>query len=460
MTSAPFSRHRHLLLSLTLLTGLASAFFCATPPPATTLPPDIAGSAITAELSPDDHASLRKLYEELHAAPELSFHEEHTSKRLAAEMRAAGFEVTEKVGGWGLVCVLKNGPGRTVLVRTDMDALPVRELTGLPFASTVRVKDDAGADVPVMHACGHDMHMACWIGAARWFARSRAAWKGTLVFIAQPAEEKGAGAAAMLADGLFERFPKPDACVAQHCSSDLPLGAIGLTRGPATANVDTVDITVRGAGGHGSAPQTTKDPVVLAAQIVIALQTIASREINPQDAVVVTVGSIHGGTKHNIIPDEVKLQLTVRTFTKEVREKVLKSIRRIAEGQARSAGVPDNLMPLVQVAETFTPVVQNDPAITDKVANALRERYGKDCVKLRSATMGGEDFARYGMTAHKIPICIYWLGTVAPKRVEEAQNGGTPLPSLHSPLYRPETDDSLHYGFGAFCAAVQAALGQ
>lgn len=417
-------------------------------------------AALTAGLSPDDHASLRKLYEELHAAPELSFHEEHTSKRLAAEMRGAGFEVTEKVGGWGIVCVLKNGAGRTVLVRTDMDALPVRELTGLPFASTVRVKDETGVDVPVMHACGHDMHMACWTGTARWFSRNRDKWKGTLVFIGQPAEEKGGGSAPMIKDGLFTRFPKPDACVALHCGGELATGTFGLTEGPATANVDSVDITVRGVGGHGSMPHTTKDPVVLAAQIVIALQTIGSREIDPREAVVVTVGSIHGGTKHNIISDEVKLQLTIRSFTQEVREKTLAAIKRICEGQARSAGLPDNLMPTVKEAELFTPVVQNDPALTRKISDALRERFGKDSVKLRRATMGGEDFARYGMTEEKIPICMFWLGTIPPKRVEQAQNGGDPLPSLHSPFYKPEADDSLHYGVGSLSTAVMAALGQ
>jgi hippurate hydrolase len=447
MTSVLLSRMAACTATVILALGAIQAAPPAVPAPA-------------AELSPDDHASLRKLYEELHAAPELSFHEEHTSKRLAAEMRAAGFEVTEKVGGWGIVCVLKNGEGRAVLVRTDMDALPVRELTGLPFASKVRVKDESGADIPVMHACGHDMHMACWTGTARWFARNRAKWKGTLVFIGQPAEEKGGGAVAMLKDGLFQRFPKPDACVALHCGSELALGTFGITEGPATANVDTVDITVRGLGGHGSMPNTTKDPVVLAAQIVVALQTIASRENDPHDPVVVTVGSIHGGTKHNIIPDEVKLQLTVRTFTHAVREKTLAAIRRIAEGQARSAGVPENLMPVVKEAELFTPVVQNDPTLTRRVEDALRDRFGKESVKLRLATMGGEDFSRYGMTEDKIPICIFWLGTIPPKRVEEAEKGGNPLPSLHSPFYKPDADDSLHYGVGSLSAAVQAALGQ
>ena len=419
-----------------------------------------AAVAVAVEVSADDHSYLRKLYEELHVAPELSFHEEKTSQRLAKEIRAEGFEVTEKVGGWGIVGVLKNGAGRTVLVRTDMDALPVRELTGLPYASKVRVKDDDGADVPVMHACGHDMHMACWTGTAQWFSRNRDKWKGTLVFIGQPAEEKGGGSAPMIEDGLFKRFPKPDACVALHCGNELPVGAFGLTEGPATANVDSVDITVRGIGGHGSMPHTTKDPVVLAAQIVVALQLIDSREIDPREAVVVTVGSIHGGTKHNIIPDEVKLQLTIRSFTQEVRNKTLAAIRRIAEGQARSMGLPEDRLPIIKEAERYTPVVQNDPALTRRIAVALRESFGHDSVKLRKATMGGEDFSRYGMTEEKIPICLFWLGTISSQRVAEAEKSGTPLPSLHSPFYRPEADDSLKHGVGSLTTAVLAALSE
>ncbi len=421
--------------------------------------PGLAQMVLTAKLSDDEYAGLLKLYEELHAAPELSFQEEKTSQRLAAELRGLGFEVTEKVGGWGVVGVLKNGPGRTVLVRTDMDALPVRELTGLPYASRVRVKDDSGADVPVMHACGHDMHMACWTGTARWFSQNKKEWKGTLVFIGQPAEERGGGAAPMLADGLFTRFPKPDACVALHCNADMPVGAFGLTEGPATANVDSVDILVRGVGGHGSTPHLTKDPVVLAAQIVVALQTIDSREIDPREPVVVTVGSIHGGAKHNIIPDEVKLQLTIRSFNMETREKTLAAIRRITEGLAKAAGLPDNLLPVIKEAEHFTPVVVNDPALTRTIAAALRETFGPDTVKPRRPTMGGEDFSRYGMTEEKIPICMFWLGTIAPERTREAESGGLALPSLHSPLYKPEAGGSLRHGVRSLTIAVQAALG-
>ena len=420
--------------------------------------PGVAQIILSSKLTEEERARLRKLYEELHAAPELSFNEEKTSRRLAQELREIGFTVTEKVGGWGVVGVLKNGEGRTVLVRTDMDALPVRELTGLPFASQVRVKDADGTDVPVMHACGHDMHMTCWTGTARWFVDNKTKWQGTLVFIGQPAEEKGGGSAPMLEDGLYTRFPKPDACVALHCSGDMALGTFGLTEGPATANVDSVDITVRGIGGHGSAPHTTKDPVVLAAQIIVALQSIDSREIDPREAVVVTVGSIHGGTKHNIIPDEVKLQLTIRTFNAETRSKTLAAIRRITEGLARTAGLPEKLLPEIKEAERFTPVVQNDPALTRRIAAALKERFGDASVKNRRATMGGEDFSRYGMTEDKIPICMFWLGTIPQSRVTEAENGGPPLPSLHSPLYKPEADGSLHHGVGALTAAVQAAL--
>lgn len=440
------------------LVSLPLCLLAVTPaPPAA--PVALAGAkAASAPMAEEEHSFLRKLYEELHAAPELSFREEKTSQRLAAELRSLGLEVTEKVGGWGVVGVLKNGPGRTVLVRTDMDALPVREMTGLPFASKVRVKDDDGAEVPVMHACGHDMHMACWTGTVRWFAKNKDAWKGTLVFIGQPAEEKGGGSGPMLEDGLFTRFPKPDACVALHCSGDLPLGSFGLTEGPATANVDSVDITVRGIGGHGSAPHTTKDPIVIAAQLIVALQMIDSREIDPREAVVVTVGSIHGGTKHNIISDEVKLQLTIRTFTMDVRDKTLAAIRRISEGVARTAGVPENLLPIIKEAERFTPVVINNPALTQRIAVALQERFGPGSVRNRRATMGGEDFSRYGMTPDKIPICMFWLGTIAPERVVEAETTGKLLPSLHSPFYRPEAHGSLTHGVGALTAAVQAAL--
>lgn len=402
--------------------------------------------------------SLLALYRELHAAPELSFQEEKTSARLAAEMRATAFEVTEKVGGWGVVAVLRNGPGKTVLVRTDLDGLPVREITGLPYASKAHAKDEQGRDVSVMHACGHDVHMACWVGAARVLAAMKDRWSGTLVFIGQPAEERGAGAEAMLKDGLFQRFPKPDLCLALHGSSDLVAGTLGVTSGPAMANVDSVDIVVRGVGGHGAMPEKTKDPIVLASQIVLALQTIDSREISPIEPVVVTVGSIHGGTKHNIIPDEVRLQLTVRSFSMETREKVLAAIARIARGQAISAGLPENLMPEVKPSAEFTPVLLNDPKLTERLRGLFGELYGADKVFERKPMMGGEDFSRYGMTEDKIPVCLFWLGAQPAAVIAEAKQTGEPAPGLHSPFFYPDIATALPIGVTAMSAAVLDAL--
>lgn len=417
------------------------------------VPPEIARQ-VDAE-----YASLDALYCELHAAPELSLHEVKSAARMATEVRALGWEVTEKVGGNGVVAVLKNGSGPTILVRADMDALPVREMTGVSYASKVTVKDPSGVSVPVMHACGHDVHMTCWVGAARVLTKLRDRWKGTLVFVAQPAEEVGGGSEPMLADGLYTRFPLPNYALALHVNSDLPAGVIGWHEGPQSANVDSVDILVHGIGGHGAQPQSTKDPIVLAAQIVLALQTIDSREIHPLEPVVVTVGSIHGGTKHNIIPDSVKLQLTVRTFTDEVRQKVLAAIKRIARGQAIAAGLPEGLMPEVKAAEHYTPVVVNDPPLTRRLNGVFRELFGEDRVRERPATMGGEDFSRYGRTEHKIPICMFSVGTVDPRKVEEAKQREEPLPSLHSPFYAPEREPSIKTGVSAMTAAVLDLLG-
>jgi hippurate hydrolase len=432
-------------------TGLAQQ-----PPATSAIPRD----AIQRELT-KEQGSLLQLYRELHAAPELSFQEEKTSARLAKEIRAAGWEVTEKVGGWGVVAVLRNGPGKTVLVRCDMDALPVREVTGLPYASKARAKDDQGRDVWVMHACGHDVAMSCWVGTARVLTALKDRWQGTLVFIAQPAEERGAGAEAMLKDGLFTRFPKPDLCLALHDNADIPAGKLGVTPGAAMANVDSVDIAVRGVGGHGAMPDRTKDPIVLAAQIVLALQTIDSRETSPIEPVVVTVGSIHGGTKHNIIPDEVKLQITVRSFSLETREKVLASIARIARGQAIAAGVPENLMPEVKTSTTeFTPVLYNDPKLTERLRTLFGELYGAENVVERKPMMGGEDFSRYGMTADKIPICLFWLGAQPLSVIEESKKRGEPTPGLHSPFFHPDIDTALPIGVTAMSAAVLDALRQ
>src|SRR5438445_3733938 len=312
----------------------------------------------------EDYQYLEQLYKHLHTHPELSLQEEHTSARLAKEIKEIGFDITPSVGGYGLVAVLKNGQGPTVLVRTDMDALPVVEQTGLPYASKVRGRDKNGVDVGVMHACGHDMHMACWVGTARMLTSMKDRWHGTLVFIGQPAEEMGKGARMMLEDGLFQRFPKPDYCLALHCDALTPHGTVSYTEGLALANVDSVDITVRGKGGHGAAPHMTVDPIVLAARIVLDLQTIVSREVNPTDPAVVTVGSIHGGTKHNIIPNEVKLQITVRTTKDSVRKHTLDAIARIAKSAAAGARAPE---PTVTVDPgEFTPALVNDSGLTRK----------------------------------------------------------------------------------------------
>ena len=321
--------------------------------------------------------SLVSLYKHFHANPELSFMEAETAKRLAAELRTAGLKVTTGGGGHGLVGMLKNGDGPTLLIRTDLDGLPVREETGLPHASTKQMADALGNTVYTMHACGHDVHMTSFVGTARLLGQLRDRWSGTLVTIGQPAEERGAGARAMLADGLFKRFPLPDYCIALHVASDQPAGTIGYNSGYVYANVDSVDITVRGQGGHGSQPQASKDPIVLASQIVIALQTIVSREVHPREPAVVTVGSIHGGTKHNIIPNEVKLQLTVRSYTDKVRNQILASIKRISLGTAQAAGVAGDRLPVVTVKDEFTPSAYNDPSLAKRVTDTMEDWLGK-----------------------------------------------------------------------------------
>jgi hippurate hydrolase len=394
---------------------------------------------------------LEALYKHLHAHPELSLQEEQTAARLARELRAIGLDVTEKVGGHGVVGVLKNGNGPTVLVRTDLDALPVTERTDLPYASKVRVRDKAGNDVGVMHACGHDLHMTCWVGTARVLAGLKDRWRGTLVFVGQPAEEIVAGARQMLADGLYERFPKPDYCLALHCDHRHPHGHVAYTEGLALANSDTVDIVVRGRGGHGAQPHTTVDPVVLAARIILDLQTLVSREINPTDPAVVTVGSIHGGTKHNIIPNEVKLQLTVRSTRDAVRKHLLEGIERIAKAAAVGARAPE---PTVTHSPTeFTPAVINDTTLTRKTMDVFKEVLGPERVHERPPLMGSEDFSRYAQGG--TPICLYFLGTVAPERIAEAsREGGRPLPSLHSDRYHPVFEPSLKTGVLTMSLAV------
>jgi amidohydrolase len=407
-----------------------------------------------------EYPSLEPFYRDLHSHPELSFQEAMTGERLAAQLQQIGLEVTSRVGGHGVVGVLRNGAGPTILVRTDLDALPVKEQTSLPFASRVRMTNDLGVEVDVMHACGHDVHITSLVGTARLLSQFKDRWSGTVVFIGQPAEERGAGARAMLADGLFTRFPKPDFCLALHVNAELPAGSVGVVEGWVLANVDSVDVTIRGVGGHGAWPHKTKDPIVLAAQTIVALQTIISRETDPLDSAVVTVGSIHGGNKHNVIPDEVKLQLTVRSFSDEMREKTVSSIKRIVRGQALSAGIPEDRLPVVKIADEFTPACYNDPELAKRLGGVFRNLFGDKAVVSRKPVMGGEDFSEYGRTPDKIPICIFWLGSVEPERVTESERTGQPLPSLHSPFYRPLAEPTIKTGMSAMTAAVLELAGK
>lgn len=411
--------------------------------------------AVVAQKLAADYPSLLALYSELHAHPELSLMEEKTAAKLAAELRAVGFEVTEKFGGHGIVGVLKNGPGPTLLVRADLDGLPLLEETGVPYASKTRVTDLTGQEVPTMHACGHDLHMTIFAGTARQLAAHRDRWSGTLVFVGQPAEERGIGARAMLKAGLYQKFPKPDFALAVHDSATLPAGTIGILEGFNWANVDTAEITVRGAGGHGAYPHATKDPIVLAARIVTTLQTIVSRETRPLDPAVVTVGSIHGGTKSNIIPDEVKLSLTLRSYSETVRRHTIEAVKRICRGEAIAAGLAEDRMPIVEILEgEFTPASYNDPALTRRVRNVLTPWLGAERVVGIDPEMGGEDFGQFGRTAEKVPICMFRVGAVDPVKFAESQRTGAPLPSLHSSKFAPLPEPAIKTGVTALTAAA------
>src|SRR5436190_6510106 len=405
---------------------------------------------------------LVSTYKMLHAAPELSHYEAKTSAFVAAQLRALGYQVTENVGkydrpewkGYGVIAVMKNGPGPTVLVRSDMDALPVEAKTGVHYASTVKTKNEACQEVSVMHACGHDVHMTTLIGTAKMLAALKDRWSGTLVLIGQPAEETIDGAKAMITDGLFAKIPKPDMAIALHDSADLEAGKVSYTPGYSMANSTTVEITIRGLGGHGSKPEATKDPIVVAAQTIVALQTIVSRENSPLDPAVVTVGSIHGGTKSNIIPDEVKLLLTVRSYKEEVRQHILASIARIAKNIAAAAGIPDDRAPIVKVSDTeFTPATFNDPKLTERLAGAFEKALGADNVVKWPPIMASEDFGRFSLD-NQIPSCMFWLGAVEPAKVETSKKSGKPLPSLHSSLYEPLPEPTLRTGVKAMTAAV------
>jgi len=404
----------------------------------------------------DEYGSLDALYKHFHAHPELSLNEKETAARLAEELRATGFDVTEKVGGHGVVAVLKNGDGRTIMVRADMDALPITEMTGLAYASKVRTHDRYGRQVGVMHACGHDVNMTCLVGVARVMSAMKDKWQGTLVLVGQPAEEIGAGSRMMLADGLFQRFPRPDLCLATHCDARYAHGHVNYRAGQMQSNVDSVDITVLGKGGHGAAPHTTIDPIVLAARIVLDLQTIVSREVNPLHPAVVTVGSIHGGTKHNIIPSEVKMQLTVRTTTDEVRQQVLDAIRRITRAAAMSARAPE---PIVKIdTDQFTPSLVNDVELTGKTVSVFRDILGNDFVHERPMSLGGEDFSRYIRAG--VPGFYFFIGSAPPDRVGEALKGGRPLAKTHTDKYFPIPEPTIKTGVLAMSAAVLNLVGK
>lgn len=398
---------------------------------------------------PDAHA----LYLDLHQHPELSSHETRTAALLAERLRALGYEVTEHIGGTGVVGIMKNGNGPTVMLRTELDALPVEEKTGLAYASKVHTKDDSGRDVPVMHACGHDLHMSSLIGAATIMAHNKDSWHGTLMLVAQPAEETITGAQRMVKDGLFTRFPKPDIGVALHDSNSLPVGKVSVTPGFAKAAADSLRITVYGKGGHGAFPEKTIDPVLIAARIAVTLQTIISREIKPGDAAVITVGYIQAGTKNNIIPDQAELGLTVRSYKPEVRKQMLTAIERISKAEAEAAGAPR--APQIERYE-FTDSVYNDPNLDQRLGRVLETALGKEHVQVGEPILASEDFSYF--TAQGIPSYYFWLGGADPQKYAEAKSNGTLLPSNHSPLFAPDVDPTLHMGIAAEVAVLRDLL--
>jgi hippurate hydrolase len=414
------------------------------------------GSAMAADAPADwsrEHVDeLLTVYRDLHSNPELSFREERTSAKLAAELKSLGIDVTTGVGKMGVVGVLKNGTGPTIMIRTDLDALPVVEATGLPFASKVVAKDAKGNDVGVMHACGHDIHMTCQIGTARYLAAHKDQWSGTVLFVGQPAEEVGNGAQAMLKDGLFTRFPRPQYALALHVDASLETGKVGYRAGYILANVDSVDIVMKGKGGHGAFPHTTIDPIVQAAHLIVDLQTLVSRETSPLEPAVVTVGSIHAGTKHNIISDNCRLQLTVRSYDPKVRERLLEGIARKAKAAATSAGAPE---PTVEFSDA-TPATRNDEALVERVVPVFRRTLGDANVVQSEQSMGGEDFAEYGLAG--VPIFMFRLGSVNADRLADMKKGGKLPPSLHSPFYYPDAKEAVTTGVTAMSAALMDLL--
>lgn len=416
-------------------------------------------SAIAWAQAPDSkeveavYPQARALYVDIHEHPELSSHETQTAAKLAEHLRALGYDVTEHVGGTGIVAILKNGAGPTVMLRTELDALPVEEKTGLPYASKVHEKDDAGREVPVMHACGHDLHMAAIFGTAEIMAHSKNSWHGTLMLIGQPAEETIGGAKAMLADGLFTRFPKPDVAVALHVGNLLPAGTVGITPGVYNTNADSLRITIYGKGGHGAAPQTTIDPIVIAARTILTLQTIPAREVKPGQLAIVTVGYVRAGTKNNIIPDSAELGLTIRTNKTEVRQQVLAAITRIVNAEAEAGGAPKP--PLIEHYES-TDLVYNEPALAERLKPALEAALGSDHVVMAEPIPASEDFSYY--LQQGVPGFYFSLGGADPQKFAEARASGINLPSNHSPLFAPDVDPALHAGIAAEVAVLRELM--
>lgn len=396
---------------------------------------------------------LVEIYQWFHLNPEVSYQEKETANRFARHLSEAGYEVTSEIGGYGVVGLLRNGEGPTVMLRTDLDALPVTEQTQLPYASTARTELPDGGTAGVMHACGHDLHMTNILATAMYFAENRSSWKGTLMVIGQPAEERGAGARAMLEDGLFTKFPKPDFALALHVDGQTAAGTVQVAGGFILANVDSVDITVKGRGGHGSAPHTTIDPIVQAAELVVSLQTIVSREVKPLEPAVVTVGAINGGTKHNIIPDTCHLQITVRSYTDSVRAQVLAAIKRRANGIAATYGAPE---PDIQISEG-TPALENDAELAERISAVFVRTIGPENVSTAEQSMGGEDFSQYGRAG--VPILMYRLGSVLPERLARFEQLGIGPPSLHSSTYYPDLTPSLRTAFRTMVAAVDELIG-
>lgn len=395
-----------------------------------------------------DLSYLLDFYKYRHQHPEISLEEKETSAALASELRQIGFEVTENFGGFGIVGIFRNGEGPQILYRTDMDALPMYEKTGLEYASILTTESN-GAEVGTMHSCGHDMHMTTWLGTARLLVEMKDKWSGTLMLIGQPAEEIGAGARMMLDEGLYDKFGVPDYGLGLHCSPTIPAGQVGISEGYTMANTEMVDIRVFGVGAHGASPHMSIDPVVLSSMMVMELQTIVSRNLKPTESAVVTVGAIKGGTVHNIIPDEVTLQLTVRTYTEEVRQLVHKRIREIARGVAIAAGLPDEKMPEVIIPDAFTPANYNDPGLTAKFRESASRAIGKEHVIYAEPQMVGEDFACYGRTDEDVPTVLFWLGTVTEEKIEKGD-----LPGLHSPYYYPTPETSLKTGISVMSRAL------